>query len=317
MQKRAWLDEATYAELVALCQTLPGPASTQTGIAIGLLRAGPLGALAAWLGFTLPSFVLMVAFAYLTTLPVELGWLFPVLKLVAFVVVALAVWRMARALAWDLPRGAIALGSAAVVFAFPVAIVQVLVIAVAGVVGWLVLPAPPTAPSAPLRVPVGPRVAAACLALYLALLVALPVASAATENFEVRLIDSIYRSGALVFGGGHVVLPLLHAEVVPNGWVSEDQFVAGYGAAQLMPGPLFTFAGFLGATIDGLTGAVLATLAIFLPGALLVFAALPSWGAVRSRSWAQRTLRGINAAVVGLLLAALVGIARAIASTLI
>ena len=313
------MEEQTFADLVALCQFLPGPASTEMGIAIGLLRAGPLGAFAAWLGFTLPSFVLMVSFAYLVDrLPFEAGWLFPILKAIAFVVVAVAVWRMARLLAWDARRGAIALASAAVVLTVPSSAVQVAVIAVAGFVGWLLLPVPPSPPpQVRIVVPVGRRVATACFALYLALLVALPIARLTIPSGEVRLVDSFYRSGALVFGGGHVVLPLLHQEVVPPGWVNEDHFVAGYGAAQLVPGPLFTFATYLGAVIDGLRGAVLATIAIFLPAFLLVFAALPSWGALRTRPWAQRALRGVNAAVVGLLLAALVDIARAIASTFV
>jgi chromate transporter len=334
------LDEQTFADLVALCQFLPGPASTEMGIAIGLLRAGPLGAFAAWLGFTLPSFVLMVSFAYLVDrLPFEAGWLFPILKAIAFVVVALAVWRMARALAWDARRGAIALASAAVMLTVPSSAVQVAVIVGAGVLGGLLLPAPPVATRAYVGVPLGRRAAAACLALFVALLIALPIGRALTENGVIPpngglvLFDSFYRSGALVFGGGHVVLPLLHQQVVVGrGWVNEDHFVAGYGAAQLVPGPLFTFAAYLGFIIGppvggldiggvwppgGLEGALIATIAIFLPAFLLVFAALPSWGALRTRPWAQRALRGVNAAVVGLLLAALVDIARAIASTFV
>jgi chromate transporter len=339
VERRRWLDEETYADIVALCSFLPGPTSSETGIAIGLLRAGPVGALAAWLGFTLPSAALMFAFAYsVDRLPFEAGWLFPILKLLAFVVVAVAVWRMARTLAWDLARGAIALASAAVVLFLPSAGVQIAVIVVAGVVGGLVLSAPPVSARAHVRVPVGRRVAAACLGLFVALLIALPIGRSLTENERIApngglvLFDAFYRAGAFVFGGGHVVLPLLHEEILPRGWVKEDRFVAGYGAAQAVPGPLFTFATYLGATIGppvggldiggvwppgGIAGAFIATVAIFLPGFLLVFAALPSWGVLRARPWAQRALRGVNAAVVGLLLAALVDIARAIASTLI
>jgi chromate transporter len=323
VERRGWIDEETYADVVALCQFLPGPASSETGIAIGLLRAGPLGALAAWLGFTLPSAMLMFAFATVADrLPLETGWLFPILKLVAFAVVALAVWRMARALAWDRPRSTIALVSSAIVLLIPGSATQVAVILAAGLVGGLLLTAPPLSARAHVGVPIGRRTASACLALFLALLIALPIGRALTEDGAVppsglALLDSFYRSGALVFGGGHVVLPLLHGEVVPRGWVNEDRFVAGYGAAQALPGPLFTFAAYLGATIGGIPGAVVATIAIFLPGFLLVLAALPSWGALRARPWAQRALRGVNAAVVGLLLAALVDIARAIASTLI
>ncbi len=339
VERRKWLDEQAYADLVALCQSLPGPTSSEVGIAIGLLRAGWPGAFAAWLGFTLPSAILMVGFAYLEQVPLELGWLFPILKLVAFAVVAVAVWRMARALAWDVPRGAMALASAAAVLAFPSSAIQVAIIAVAALIGRRFLPAPPVAARAQLAVPIGRRTATACLALYLGLLVALPLVAAAIPEGDVPLVDSFYRSGALVFGGGHVVLPLLHAEVVTTyHWVSEERFVAGYGAAQLVPGPLFTFAAYLGAATtptpfedqplllgaisiarphDDLVGAALATIAIFLPAFLLVFAALPSWGVLRTRTWARSALRGVNAAVVGLLLAALVDIARAIASTLI
>ncbi|HEY3218823.1 MAG TPA: chromate efflux transporter [Candidatus Limnocylindria bacterium] len=335
VERRRWVDEETYADIVALCQFLPGPASSEVGIAVGLLRAGPFGAAAAWLGFTLPSAVLMFAFAYsVGRLPFEAGWLFPLLKIVAFVVVARAVWRMARALAWDRARGTIAVVSAAVVLFMPSAGAQVAVIAAAGVIGRLLLPAPTLATRAQIAVPIGRRAAAACFALFLALLIAFPIGRALTENGAIApnggflLFDSFYRAGALVFGGGHVVLPLLHQEVIPRGWVNEDHFIAGYGAAQALPGPLFTFAAYLGASIGppvggldigvwppgGVGGALIATIAIFLPAFLLVFAALPSWAALRARPWAHRALRGVNAAVVGLLLAALVDIARAIAS---
>ena len=337
--RRKWLDEETFADIVALCQFLPGPASSEVGIAIGLLRAGPLGAFAAWLGFTLPAALLMVAFAYAADrLRFEAGWLFLILKLVAFVVVAIAVWRMARALAWDARRGAIALAAAAAVLAFPGSAIQVAVIALGGLIGSRYLPAPIVSARTHVRVPIGRRTAAACFALFLTLLIALPIGRALTEdgviapNGGLVLFDAFYRSGALVFGGGHVVLPLLHEEIVTRGWVDEDHFAAGYGAAQALPGPLFSFAAYLGAMLGppiggldiggvwppgGIAGALIATVAIFLPAFLLVFAALPSWGALRARPWAQRTLRGVNAAVVGLLLAALVGIGRAIASTLI
>lgn len=340
VERRGWIDDETYADIVALCQFLPGPSSSETGIAIGLLRAGPLGAFAAWLGFTLPSAILMVGFAFVADrLPSAstAGWLFRVLELVAFVVVALAVWRMARALAWDRARSTIALACAAIVLLIPGSATQVAVIAGAGVIGGLLLPAPATSPRAHVGVPIGRRTATVCFSLFVALLIALPIGRTLTENGAIApngglvLFDSFYRAGALVFGGGHVVLPLLHEEVVPGAWVSEDRFVAGYGAAQALPGPLFTFAAYLGASIGppvggldaggwppgGIAGAAIATVAIFLPALLLVFAALPSWGALRARPWAQRALRGVNAAVVGLLLAALVDIARAIASTVV
>jgi chromate transporter len=239
------------------------------------------------------------------------------------------VWSMARGLAWDALRGPIALAAAAAALAFPSALTQIAIIAVAGAVGWALLRGPtPTAP-VPLAVPIGRRVALACAALFLVLLVTLPLARAITARGEIALFDSFYRAGALVFGGGHVVLPLLHAEVVPSGWVTEDQFLAGYGAAQAVPGPLFTFGAYLGAVItpspcsgppfvscdlfsldswppNGPLGVIVALVAIFLPAFLLVFAALPSWGALRERADAQAALRGINAAVVGILLAALI-----------
>jgi chromate transporter len=326
--RRRWLDDATYAEIVALCQSLPGPTSSEVGIAVGLLRAGPAGAFLAWLGFTLPSAVALVLFAlFVDRLGAEAAGPIHGLSIVAVAVVALAVWSMARALAWDFLRAPIAIASAAVVLAFPTASTQIAVIVIAGVAGWALLRSP--AVVAPLRVavPIGRRVAVACAALYLTLLVALPLARVTVQSGEVALFDSFYRSGALVFGGGHVVLPLLQAEVVPPGWVTQEQFLAGYGAAQAVPGPLFTFAAYLGTVItptafgneplqiidlfttwppSGPLGAAIALVAIFLPAFLLVFAALPSWGVLRTRADAQAALRGINAAVVGILLAALI-----------
>ncbi len=309
VMRRRWLDEATYAEIVALCQSLPGPTSSEVGIAIGLLRAGPLGAFLAWLGFTLPSAVALVLFAlFVDRIGVEAaGWIHG-LKLVAVAVVALAVWSMARALAWDVPRGPIALAAAVVALLLPGAWTQVAVIAVAGVVGWALLRAPVRTAPVPLAVPIPRRVAIACAGLFVALLLLLPLLRLASP--ALALFDSFYRAGALVFGGGHLVLPLLQAEVVPPGWVTQEQFLAGYGAAQAVPGPLFTFGAYLGAILgiepNGLAGAAIALVAIFLPAFLLVFAALPSWGALRARADAQAALRGINAAVVGILLAALI-----------
>jgi chromate transporter len=327
--RRRWLDEAAYAEIVALCQSLPGPTSSEVGIAIGLLRAGPAGAVAAWLGFTLPSAIALVLFALFVDQLGDpaAGWIHG-LSLVAVAVVALAVWSMARGLAWDALRAPVALAAAAAALAFPSALTQIAIIAVAGAVGWGLLRGPATTAPVPLAVPIGRRVALACAALFLALLVVLPVARVTTASGGLALFDSFYRAGALVFGGGHVVLPLLHAEVVPSGWVTEDQFLAGYGAAQAVPGPLFTFAAYLGAVIvpspcssplvfcdlfsldswppNGPLAVMVALVAIFLPAFLLVFAALPSWGALRERADAQAALRGINAAVVGILLAALI-----------
>ena len=320
--RRRWLDEATYAEIVALCQSLPGPTSSEVGIAIGLLRAGPAGALVAWLGFTLPSAVALALFALYVDQVGDgaVGWVHG-LSLVVVAVVALAVWSMARGLAWDALRGPIALAAAAAALAFPSALTQIAIIAVAGAVGWAVLRGPTLMAPVPMAVPIGRRFALACAALYLALLIVLPLARFTTASGEIALVDSFYRAGALVFGGGHVVLPLLQTEVVPSDWVTEEQFLAGYAAAQAVPGPLFTFAAYLGAINaptprqgdlfatwppNGPVGAALALVAIFLPAFLLVFAALPSWGSLRSRADAQAALRGINAAVVGIRLAALI-----------
>jgi len=320
--RRRWLDDEAYAEIVALCQSLPGPTSSEVGIAIGLLRGGAAGAFLAWLGFTLPSAAALVVFGLsVGQLGDQAAGPIHGLNLVAVAVVALAVWSMARALAWDLMRAPIALAAAAAVLALPMAPTQVTVIGVAGIAGWALLRAPTVVGPVRVVVAIGRRVATACAALYLALLVVLPLARVTVQSGEIALFDSFYRSGALVFGGGHVVLPLLQAEVVPPGWVTQEQFLAGYGAAQAVPGPLFTFAAYLGAVIPpgpavgdlfatwppgGVYGAAFALAAIFLPAFLLVFAALPSWSALRTRSDAQAALRGINAAVVGILLAALI-----------
>jgi len=308
--RRRWLDEAHYADLVALCQFLPGPASTQVSIAIGILRAGLLGGLAAWLGFTLPSAVAMVAFAYgVQTLGVaEAGWLHG-LKVVAVAVVAQAVWGMARSLAADRERASLAIVAAIVVLASRTATVQVLVIVAAGLVGWILLPAAGTSATTAMRIPVGRGVALGSLTLFFGLLIGLPIARQVAPSHTLAVFDSFYRAGSLVFGGGHVVLPLLQAEVVPPGWVTNEEFIAGYGAAQAVPGPLFTFAAYLGAVMhqppNGWVGAGWALVAIFLPAFLLVIGALPFWGLLRERAGFQAALRGINAAVVGLLLAAL------------
>jgi chromate transporter len=308
--RRRWLDEATYADLVALCQFLPGPASSQVGIAIGILRAGLLGGVAAWLGFTLPSAIALIAFgigirgADLSSA----GWIHG-LKVAAVAVVALAVWGMARALCPDRERATIAVLAALTVTAWPTAAAQVLVILVAGGVGLWLRPGTPATVAVPTRVPVGRPLGAAALAAFFALLVGLPMLRHLAPSHPLAVFDSFYRAGALVFGGGHVVLPLLQAEVVPPGWVSNEAFLAGYGAAQAVPGPLFTFAAYLGAVMQlppsGWAGGLFALAAIFLPAFLLVVGALPFWDALRARRRFQSALRGVNASVVGLLLAAL------------
>ncbi len=309
VRRRKWVDDDTYADLVALCQFLPGPASSQVGIAIGITRAGLLGGFAAWLGFTLPSAVALVVFAYALTEAgfTDAGWLHG-LKLAAVAVVATAVWGMARMLAPDRERATMAIAAAMVAVAAPVAAVQVGIIVVAALVGWRFLAAGAAPALGPERVQISRRLGACSLAIFFALLVALPVGRSLTTSSALAVVDSFFRAGSLVFGGGHVVLPLLQAEVVPPGWVTEEQFLAGYGATQAVPGPLFTFAAYLGAVRraapNGVAGAALALVAIFLPSFLLVVGVLPFWEGVRRHSGFQAALRGINASVVGILLAA-------------
>ena len=306
VERRNWLDEETYADLVALCQFLPGPASSQVGISIGLLRAGYLGALAAWTAFTLPSALVLVAFAYgLSAFGNALasGWLHG-LKVAAVAVVALAILGMARTLAPDRERASLAVLALVIALAIPSAWGQIGAIVVGGIIGVVFLEAEAPAVQASFRLP-GSRVSAIiALVIFAALLAGLPVLAAITGDPDIRLVDTFYRVGSLVFGGGHVVLPLLQAEMVPPGWVGNDAFLAGYGAAQAVPGPLFTFAAYLGAVIGGWKTAILCLVAIFLPSFLLVIGILPFWDGLRRRQRAQAALRGVNAAVVGLLLAA-------------
>ncbi|MFL6874790.1 chromate efflux transporter [Pseudomonas marginalis] len=309
--RRRWLSERSYADLVALCQFLPGPASSQVGIALGLSRAGYGGALAAWLGFTLPSAVVLILLAlgitrHSTAIPP--GALHG-LKVVAVAVVAQAVWGMARNLCTDAPRVAVMLLAACVALLQTSAWGQVGVILIAGMAGLLLFkPTPPTAHDA-LPVTISRRAGALWLSLFVLLLASLPILAQLMPNPTLAVTDAFYRTGALVFGGGHVVLPLLQAEVVPRHWVSNDVFLAGYGAVQAMPGPLFTFAAFLGASMtqapNGWLGGLLCLLAIFAPSFLLVLGALPFWESLRRSPRTQAALAGVNAAVVGLLLAAL------------
>ena len=310
VKRRQWLDEYTYVDLVALCQFLPGPASSKIGIAIGINRAGLLGGLAAWLGFTMPSAIALILFAYGLAALGDVsgaGWLHG-LKVVAVPVVALAVWGMARNLTPDRPRITLAILAAAGVLFWPNAVAQVGVIVAAGVLGAFLLPELPTL-SLTHRSPVGRWTGAVALVLFAGLLILLPVAASLVESRPLAVFDSFYRAGSLVFGGGHVVLPLLQEGVVPPGLVTNDQFIAGYGAAQAVPGPLFTFAAYLGTTMDLFggrwMGGLFALAAIFLPGFLLTVGALPFWDGLRSLMAFRRALAGVNAAVVGILLAAL------------
>ncbi len=307
--ERGWLDETAFADLVALCQLLPGPASSQLGIAIGTRRAGMLGGLAAWLGFTLPSAAILVAFGLLTasTDLSDAGWVHG-LKLAAVAEVAQAVWLMARNLAPDWPRRAVAVAAAIVALGWTAPLSQAAIIAGGALIGRFLLAPPPPSTAGPERSPISRRVGIASLAVFAALLLGLPLLRVA-DGQPVALFESFYRSGSLVFGGGHIVLPLLHATVVDPGWVSDDRFLAGYGAAQAVPGPLFTFAAYLGtvstAAPNGVPGAVIALAAIFLPSFLLVFGALPFWDWLRTSMGVRRAVTGTNAAVVGILLAAL------------
>lgn len=309
--RRQWLSERSYADLVALCQFLPGPASSQVGIAIGLSRAGYGGALAAWAGFTLPSAVALILLALgigSHAHAVPAGVLHG-LKVVAVAVVAQAVWGMARKLCPDAPRVTLMVATTGAVLLVPSAWGQVGVIASAAVVGlWLFKPEPAQAHD-PLPITVGRRAGAFWLTLFFVLLAGLPLLTALLPHPALAMVDAFYRAGSLVFGGGHVVLPLLQAEVVPTGWVGNDAFLAGYGATQAVPGPLFTFAAFLGASMNqtptGWLGGLIALLAIFAPSFLLVVGALPFWEGLRRHARTQAALLGINAAVVGLLLSAL------------
>lgn len=309
--RRKWVDERSYADLVALCQFLPGPASSQVGIAVGIARAGLLGGWVAWLGFTLPSALLLLAFAYGMSAVGEAanaGWLHG-LKVVAVAVVAQAVWGMARALCPDHKRATLAFLATIATLAWPTSAGQVLAILCAGLIGWLFFSGEGAPPALHMRFPIKRGVAVASLVAFFGLLLVLPVLRQLYPSHPLEMFDSFYRVGSLVFGGGHVVLPLLQAEVVGPGWVTSEEFVAGYGAAQAVPGPLFTFSAYLGAVMgpepNGWAGALLALVAIFLPAFLLVMGALPFWDVLRSHSGFQAALRGINAAVVGLLLSAL------------
>ena len=311
VERRKWLDEKTYADLVALSQFLPGPASTKVGIAVGFFRAGWPGAFISWAGFTLPSAIALVLFAYgVGTFGDALGggWLHG-LKVVAVAVVAQAVLGMMRALAPDRERATVAVIAAVIVLIFPNVWGQLgaLILGFTAGVTVLQVSAPADHVSLPLRV--SRTTGAILLAVFVAILAGLPLLVAVVPNHGLELFEAFYRAGSLVFGGGHVVLPLLQASVVPPGWVSNDVFLAGYGAAQAVPGPLFTFAAYLGAAMsappNGWLGAVLCLAAIFVPSFLLVAGALPFWEDLRRTPAAQAALRGVNAAVVGLLLAAL------------
>lgn len=311
INRRRWLNDEAYAELVALCQLLPGPTSSQVVFALGMQRAGILGALLASLCFTLPSAILMILFAYHISAMGNVqnpGWLHG-LKLAAVAVVAQAVWGMGRQLCRGWFLLATAFLATAVLLVIPGTYSQIGVIAAGALAGYFFLKIPNPSPAAKLGGTQHHVWAIGALVLCLSLLLILPISAAATGNFLIRQFDGFYRAGCLVFGGGHVVLPLLRAEVVPPGWISDSNFLAGYGVAQALPGPLFTFAAYLGTLLNSGPSAWLGGLwclfAIFLPAWLLVGGCLPFWTILRSKSWAQAAFSGANAAVVGILLAAL------------
>ncbi|NHN32993.1 chromate transporter [Paenibacillus agricola] len=319
VKRKQWIDEHSYADLVALCQFLPGPASSKVGIGIGFMCGGVLGAIMAWIGFTLPSAAVLAVFAYLSQGmdSGSAGWLHG-LKLAAVAIVVQAVWGMGKSLAPDKGRATIAILTAAISLLVPSTYTQVLLLISAGIVGLLLYKPNSSGPSSKpdseqallgttsaLSSPLYKKLAICCLIAFFVLLFALPLLRSIYPNIWLAMFDSFYRTGALVFGGGHVVLPLLEQEMVPTGWLGKEQFLAGYGAAQAIPGPLFTFASYLGFMIHGWTGAVVATLSIFLPAFLLVMGALPFWNQLRSHPHTRGALTAINAAVVGILLAAL------------
>lgn len=309
--RRKWLTENSYADLVALCQFLPGPASSQVGIAIGLSRAGYTGALAAWTGFTMPSAIALILFAIGIT---NYGDIIPTgvvdgLKIAAVAVVTQAVWGMGRNLCTDVIRVSIMALAACFVLLVPSALGQVSVIAIAAIIGLVLFKPEKGVAHDPLPIIVSRRAGVCWLLLFFALLVGLPLLTALYPSQTLSMVDTFFRAGSLVFGGGHVVLPLLQAEVIPAGWLSNDTFLAGYGVTQAVPGPLFTFAAFLGGSMDqspsGWLGGMICLIAIFAPSFLLVMGALPFWEGLRQNLRTRAALSGINAAVVGLLLAAL------------
>lgn len=305
IQRRKWMDEKSYADLVALCQFLPGPASSQVGIGIGVMRAGVLGGIVSFIGFTLPSVIALILFALiLQGIDIkDAGWIHG-LKIVAVAVVAHAILGMAKNLTPDIKRKAIALFALVATLLWQTAFTQVGVIVISAVLGFVLFRQQTEDNDAIIQFPISKGFAVICLILFFGLLFLLPILREVTSLNWVTLFDSFYRSGSLVFGGGHVVLPLLEREFVPTGWLTKDEFLAGYSAAQAVPGPLFTFAAYLGAVIGGWQVGLLATIAIFLPAFLLILGALPFWASLRRNSKIKGALMGVNAAVVGILIAA-------------
>ncbi|MRH45089.1 chromate efflux transporter [Aquibacillus halophilus] len=305
IRRKKWMDEKSYADLVALCQFLPGPASSQVGMGIGIVRGGALGGMVSFFGFTFPSVIALMVFALLMKnfAIADAGWIHG-LKIVAVAVVAHAIIGMAKKLTPDLKRKTIALVAIVGTLLWQTAYTQIGIILVAAIVGFVLFTNKSEQEESNISVPISKKFATFSLLLFFGLLISLPIIRELTANNWIAMIDSFYRSGSLVFGGGHVVLPLLEREFVPTGWLTEQEFLAGYGAAQAVPGPLFTFAAYLGAVIGGWQGGLLATFSIFLPAFLLIFGTLPFWGSLRENPKMRGALMGVNAAVVGILIAA-------------
>lgn len=305
IHRRKWMDEKSYADLVALCQFLPGPASSQVGIGIGVMRAGVLGGIVSFIGFTLPSVIALIIFALvLQGLNIgNAGWIHG-LKVVAVAVVAHAILGMAQKLTPDLKRKALALFTLVVTLLWQTAFTQVSVIVISAIMGLMLYKQHSESDDSRVYFPLSRAFAVISLSVFFGLLILLPILREITSLSWIAMFDSFYRSGSLVFGGGHVVLPLLEREFVSTGWLSEDEFLAGYGAAQAVPGPLFTFAAYLGAVMNGWQGGILATIAIFLPAFLLILGTLPFWDDLRHNSKIKGALMGVNAAVVGILISA-------------
>ncbi|UOR10484.1 chromate efflux transporter [Halobacillus amylolyticus] len=305
IDRKKWLDDKTYADIIALCQFLPGPASSQVGIAIGMLRGGLLGGIISFLGFTLPSIIVLTIFALLyQTFDLGDAGFISSLKVVAAAVVLHALIGLGKKLTPDKPRITIAIAAATVMLLYPSAWMQILIIIAAGLIGLKLFSKLADAKVTPFPVTFSKKAGAISLTILIGLLIVMPIIANATDHILVQLFDTFFRVGSLVFGGGHVVLPMIEREVVPTGWLTASEFLAGYGMAQAVPGPLFTFASYLGTMIEGFTGMIVATAGIFLPSFLFLIAALPFLNELRKRPAFQGLLMGVNASVVGILLAA-------------
>ncbi|SOC42356.1 chromate efflux transporter [Salinicoccus kekensis] len=305
VNKKKWLDDKLYADIIAVCQFLPGPASSQVGISIGMLRGGIPGGILSFLGFTVPSALVLIIFALMyQTFDLEGAVFINSLKVVAVAVVLHALIGMGRNLAPDIPRMLIAIGAAGLMLIYPNAWIQILTIAAGGVAGYILFKDKAENKLTDFKFNLTRNIGIISFAALIGLLILLPILNSLFDNEYLNIFDIFFRVGSIVFGGGHVVLPMIEREVVPTGLVTADQFLAGYGMAQAVPGPLFTFASYLGTVMLGTMGGIIATIAMFLPSFLLVMSALPFLNVLRGNKKFQSVLMGVNAAVVGILLAA-------------